>query len=62
MSNWPLNDNRASSNWTGRTARRFDGRGGFADDSHDIPRSAWFGAVAAVGALFALYVIGAYLF
>lgn len=42
-SNWPAGIDYGHSNYTGKTPRvsRYDGVGGFAKDSHDIPLAAW---------------------
>lgn len=51
--NWPQGVNRGHSNWTGRTARRYEGKGAWANDSHDMPVGGWIG-----GVIFALVFVG----
>ncbi|MBV6304900.1 hypothetical protein KVP10_08370 [Candidimonas humi] len=43
--NWPGGVNRADSNWTGRAPRVSNLGGGFAPDSHRIPKKAWIGGI-----------------
>lgn len=57
--NWPYGTNMGHPNWTGRTARKYDGLGSFHKDSHDIPMVAWVGAVVVVCVFLGFSFIGA---
>ena len=61
MSNWPLNDDRSSANWTGRTQRSSDWGGNWAPNSQKIPPVAWLGALAVV-AVFTLFSLAGELY
>lgn len=58
--NWEGFTDLSHPNFTGKTPRvsKYQG-GGWAPDSHKIPASAWFGAIAFVGLFFAVAYIGA---
>lgn len=56
MSNWPMNDDRSSTNWTGRTKRNAGWSGNL--DPNKIPVSAWLGAIAVVSLFFFFSLAG----
>lgn len=60
MSNWPMNDNRAHSNWTGRTLRQDTRPGLFVDLKEEKPphwfKQALIGCLAAAAFILVFWV------
>ncbi len=62
--NWEGFANLSHPNWTASTRSRpswadYDGAGGYAKDSHDIPRSSWAWAVVFVAGFIGVLYLGA---
>lgn len=61
-SNWPHGTDMGGPNWSLRAPRKskYDGMGGWAEDSWRIPKKAWLGGAAVVALLFALAYVGSW--